>query len=170
VFRASQHCISASSPKSTVQKLKSVDETTFEQYRESLKQEATRLACWIRVYRLLHERREDRLAKLNVGPGFFLTVQDALFSVIVIWIDKLFAEDADRGLRNLLKFVEHHRPLFSAEAFKRRRNLPDGDKSKVFNVALDPITNDAPQFAQVLIPVPLSDAQKKRLIDFLQNL
>jgi hypothetical protein len=43
-------------------------------------------------------------------------------------------------------------------------------KSKVFNVALDPITNDAPQFAQVLIPVPLSDDQKKRLISFLQNL
>ena len=107
--------------------MKSADETTFEQYRESLKQEATRLASWIRVYRLLHERREGRLAELNVAPGFFLTVQDALFSVIVIWIDKLFAEDADRGLHNLLKFVEHHRPLFSAEAFKRRRNLPDGD-------------------------------------------
>jgi hypothetical protein len=43
-------------------------------------------------------------------------------------------------------------------------------KSKVFNVALDPITNEAPQFAQVLIPVPLSDEQKKRLINFLQNL
>jgi hypothetical protein len=43
-------------------------------------------------------------------------------------------------------------------------------KSKVFNVALDPITTDAPQFAQVLIPVPLSDDQKKRLINFLQSL
>jgi hypothetical protein len=43
-------------------------------------------------------------------------------------------------------------------------------KSKVFNVALDPITNEAPQFAQVLIPVPLSDEQKKRLINFLQSL
>jgi hypothetical protein len=43
-------------------------------------------------------------------------------------------------------------------------------KSKVFNVALDPITNDAPQFAQVLIPVPLSDDQKKRLINFLNSL
>ncbi len=43
-------------------------------------------------------------------------------------------------------------------------------KSKVFNVALDPITNAVPQFAQVLIPVPLSDDQKKRLINFLQNL
>jgi hypothetical protein len=43
-------------------------------------------------------------------------------------------------------------------------------KSKVFNVALDPITNDAPQFAQVLIPVPLSDDQKKRLMKCIQNL
>jgi len=43
-------------------------------------------------------------------------------------------------------------------------------KSKVFNVALDPITSDAPQFAQVLIPVPMNDDQKKRLISFLQTL
>ncbi|MDO8431389.1 MAG: hypothetical protein Q7S58_03165 [Candidatus Binatus sp.] len=43
-------------------------------------------------------------------------------------------------------------------------------KSKVFNVALDPITQDAPQFAQVLIPVPISEEQKRRLISFLQNL
>ena len=42
-------------------------------------------------------------------------------------------------------------------------------KSKVFNVALDPITNDAPQFAQVLIPVSLNDDQKKRLISFIEN-
>jgi hypothetical protein len=43
-------------------------------------------------------------------------------------------------------------------------------KSKIFNVALDPITSEAPLFAQVLIPIPLSDDQKKRLINFLQNL
>ena len=43
-------------------------------------------------------------------------------------------------------------------------------KSKVFNVALDPITQDAPQFAQVLIPVPISAEQKKRLINFIENL
>jgi hypothetical protein len=43
-------------------------------------------------------------------------------------------------------------------------------KFKVFTVALDPIANDAPQFAQALIPAPLSDGQKKRLIDFLQSL
>jgi len=41
---------------------------------------------------------------------------------------------------------------------------------KVFNVALDSITSESPQFAQVLIPIPLSADQKKRLIDFLQSL
>ena len=106
---------------------KSADEKLFEQYRESLKQEATRLACFIRVYRLLHERRADRLAELNIAPGFFLTIEDALFSAIMLWLDKLLAEEANRGLYNFLKFVEHHRPLFSTDAFKRRRSLPDGD-------------------------------------------
>jgi HEPN superfamily AbiU2-like protein len=106
---------------------KSADEKTFEQYRESLKGEAMRLACFIRVYRLLQERRGDRLAELNVAPCFFQTVEDALFSAIVLWIDKLLAEGAERGLHNFLKFVENHRPLFSIERFQRRRGLPDGD-------------------------------------------
>ncbi len=41
---------------------------------------------------------------------------------------------------------------------------------KVFNVALDPIASEHPQFAQVLIPVPLRDEQKKRLINFIESL
>jgi hypothetical protein len=85
---------------------KSTDEKAFEQYRESLKQEATRLACFIRVYCLLHERPGDRLDELNIAPSFFQTVTYALFSVIELWIDKLFAEDSQRGLHNFLKFIE----------------------------------------------------------------
>jgi hypothetical protein len=106
---------------------KSTEEKTFEQYRESLKQEAGRLACFIRVYRLLQERRGDRLEELNITPCFFQTVEDALFSAIVLWIDKLFAEGKERGLHNFLRFVENHQPLFSTEEFQRRRGLPDGD-------------------------------------------
>jgi hypothetical protein len=64
--------------------------------------------------------------------------------------------------------------LKAEEEIQEKPETPMGQaktpKSKVFNVALDPITNDAPQFAQVLIPIPLSDDQKKRLISFLQNL
>ena len=48
---------------------KSADEQTFEQYREALKQEATRLACFIRVYRLLQDRRSDRQQELNLNPA-----------------------------------------------------------------------------------------------------
>jgi len=104
---------------------KSAEEKMFEQYRDSLKQEAARLACFIRVYRLLHERRADRLDELNIAPSFFQTVTDALFSAIVLWVDKLFAQDSQRGLYNFLKFVEHHRPILSIEALKHRRGLPD---------------------------------------------
>jgi len=46
------------------EKEKSTDEQTFEQYRQALKQEATRLACFIRVFRLLQERRGDRLEEI----------------------------------------------------------------------------------------------------------
>jgi AbiU2 len=60
-------------------------------------------------------------------PRVFHAVNDALFSAIVLWTDKLFAEDSQRGLYNFLKFVEHHRPIFSRDAFQHRRNLPDGD-------------------------------------------
>jgi len=105
----------------------SADEKMFELYRENLKAEGMRLVCFIRVYRLFQERRGDRLAELNIAPCFFQTVEDALFSAIVLWIDKLFAEGAERSLHNFLKFVENHQPLFSVEAFQRRRGLPDGD-------------------------------------------
>jgi hypothetical protein len=104
---------------------KSTDAKTFEQYREVLKQEGMRLACFIRVFRLLHERRANGLDELNIAPNFFQTVTDALFSAIVLWIDKLFAPDSQRGLYNFLKFVEHHRAIFSIEALKHRRGLPD---------------------------------------------
>jgi hypothetical protein len=105
---------------------KSTDEQAFELYRESLRQEGVRLACFIRVYRLLYERRADRLKEMNIAPGFFQTVADALFSAIVLWIDKLFAEDSQRGLHNLLNWIEQHHRIFSIEALKDRRALPDG--------------------------------------------
>ncbi|MFZ0676267.1 hypothetical protein [Candidatus Binatus sp.] len=73
-----------------------------------------------------------------------------------------------------LELHDEEAQLKSEEEIQEKPEIQTGQaktlKSKVFNVALDPITNDAPQFAQVLIPVPLSDDQKKRLISFLQNL
>jgi hypothetical protein len=124
--------------------MQSADEKAFEQYRDSLKEEVTRLACYIRVYRLIQERRGDRLDELNIAPSFFQTVNDALFSAIVLWTDKLFAEDSQRGLCNFLKFVEHHLPIFSRDAFQHRRNLPDGDwrLERLHNVEFETVQRD----------------------------
>lgn len=96
---------------------KTDDEERFERYREHLKHEATRLACYVRVYRRLHEHRHDRLDEMNIAPAFFTTVTDALFSAVVLWVDKLCDERAERGLYNFLAFVENHRNLFG------RRNI-----------------------------------------------
>jgi hypothetical protein len=81
---------------------------------------------------------------LNIAPAFFQTVMDALFSAIVLSIDKLFAEDSQRGLHNFLKFVEHHRPILSIDAFKRRRALPDGDwrLQRAHNVEYETVQKD----------------------------
>jgi hypothetical protein len=44
---------------------------------------------------------------------------------VVLWIDKLFAEDSQRGVHNFLGWIEQHQRLFSVDALKRRRALPD---------------------------------------------
>jgi hypothetical protein len=105
---------------------KTTDELKFEEYRQQLREEAVRLACYVRVYRRLHERRQDRLAEMNLAPAFFQTVTDALFSAIVLWVDKLCDERSERGLHNFLTFVEHHQDILSIDALKRRRSYPDG--------------------------------------------
>ena len=40
---------------------------------------------------------------------------------------------------------------------------------KTFNVPLDPLSSETPQFAQVLVPVPLRDEQKARLVSFIES-
>lgn len=114
---------------------KTADELKFEEYRQHLREEAVRLACYVRVYRRLHERRHDRLEEMNIAPAFFQTVTDALFSAIVLWVDKLCDERSERGLQNFLTFVEYHQDMFSIDALKRRRGYPDGhwmlDREKI---------------------------------------
>lgn len=98
----------------------------FEDYRCYLWEEVRRLAMYIRVYLRLHERREDRLEELNIAPAFFGIVIDALFSVIILWVDKLFDERGERGFFNFLKFIEYNQEGISISALQRRRAYPDG--------------------------------------------
>ena len=105
---------------------KSEAEQKFEKYREYLLREAERLISYIYVYKRIHERQKDRLEIINISPAFFQTVIDSLFSVIVIWVDKLFCEKSERGLLNFLTFCEHNRKIFEISELKRRRNYTDG--------------------------------------------
>ena len=99
-------------------------ENHFEEYRKVLVQELSRLATYVRLYRRLHERRTDRLNEMNIAPAFFLTTIDALFSAIVLWVDKLFGERSERGLVNLLIFIEQHRDIFHIKELQRRKSYP----------------------------------------------
>ncbi len=77
------------------------------------------------VYRTLQQRTDDRLEEINIAPAFFSTVIDALFSVIVLWTDKMFDEKSKRGLVNFLTFCEHNRRIFKVKELQRRRGYPD---------------------------------------------
>ncbi|CUS35748.1 AbiU2 domain-containing protein [Candidatus Nitrospira nitrificans] len=101
-------------------------EKQFETYRANLNSEATRLACYVALYKRLYERRNDRLREMNLAPAFFLTATDALFSAIILWVDKLFVEKGQRGIFNFLAFVESNLSMLAIEQLKRRKNYPDG--------------------------------------------
>ena len=100
-------------------------EKQFAAYRLHLNSEATRLACYVALYRRLFERRNDRLQEMNLAPAFFSTVTDALFSVIILWADKLFDEKGQRGIFDFLVFVESNLSILAIEQLKRRRDYPD---------------------------------------------
>jgi len=58
-----------------------------------------------------------------------------------------------------------------SESEERRTIEPaSAIRSKVLTVPLDPITSDSPKFAQLLLPLPISDDQKQRLLKFIENL
>jgi hypothetical protein len=100
-------------------------EKHFEEYREWLQLELSKLATYVRLYRRLHERMEDRLNEMNIAPAFFSTIIDALFSAIVLWVEKLYGERSERGLVNLLAFIEEHRHIFDIKELQRRKNYPN---------------------------------------------
>ena len=100
-------------------------ERYYEDYREYLTGEVARLATYTRLFRRLHERKADRLDAMNLAPAFFSTTIDALFSAIVLWVDKLFGSRSERGLLNLLSFIEQHRDIFDIKRLQERKNYPD---------------------------------------------
>ena len=100
-------------------------ERQFEMYRESLRHEVHCFRDSASVFRQISDRTQDHLSEINLAPGFFHVVEDALFTTIVLWADKLFDERGERGLFNFLAFVEHNRNWLSIEELQRRKGYPD---------------------------------------------
>jgi hypothetical protein len=52
----------------------------------------------------------------------------------------------------------------------QRSGVASLTESQTFTVALDPLSSDAPKFGKVILPVPLTADQKKRLKAFIESL
>jgi hypothetical protein len=100
-------------------------EQKFDEYREHLHHEASRLASYIQIYRRLHERMADRLNEINIAPAFFQITIDALLSGIVMWTHKFFDENGERGLFNFLTYIEYNRDALTLSELQRRKEYPN---------------------------------------------
>ena len=101
-------------------------EEHFRNYRKYLRMEICRFCDSASVYRQISERTQDHLPELNLAPAFFRTVEDSLFTTIVLWADKLFDEKGERGLFNFLTFIEYNREWMTTAELQQRRGYPDG--------------------------------------------
>lgn len=101
-------------------------ERKFIDYRKYLSDEIHRFRDAASVYRQINERTNDYLDEINLAPAFFRVVEDALFTTIVLWADKLFDEKGERGLFNFLNFVDYNRQWLTTPELQRRRGYPDG--------------------------------------------
>jgi hypothetical protein len=104
---------------------KNETEAFFEKYREHLKYEIVRFISYFKLYRTLHERREDRINEINISKAFFQIIMDSLYSSIIIWTDKLLSKKSDRSLLHFLSFIENNRKIFDISELKRRRGYAD---------------------------------------------
>ena len=100
-------------------------ELKFEQYRDRLENEVTRLNSYVQLYKHVNKRKQDRLDELNIAPCFFGTVIDSLFTVIILWVNNLVDPEAERGFYNFLSFIENNRGIFAISRLQERNDYPD---------------------------------------------
>ncbi len=100
-------------------------EDHFIRYRAFLREEIHRFRDSVMVYRNIQEQKTNRLELINIAPAFFAIVEGALFTTIVMWADKLFDEQGERGFFNFLSLVEQNRKWLSVAELQQRRSYPD---------------------------------------------
>lgn len=101
-------------------------EQHFSDYRKYLREEIHRFRDCVAIYRQIQERKTDQLEVINQAPAFFGVVEGALFTSIVLWGDKLFDEQGERGLFNFLTFVEYNRKWLTTAELQVRKGYPEG--------------------------------------------
>lgn len=101
-------------------------EQHFFDYRKYLREEIHRFRDCVAVYRQIQERKTDMIEAINQAPAFFGVIEGALFTNIVLWGDKLFDENGERGLFNFLTFIERNRKWLTTAELQRRKNYADG--------------------------------------------
>ncbi len=85
-----------------------------------------RLVCFVRLYQRLNEHRQDRLDQMNIAPNFFQITLEALFSALILWIDKLFGSKSERGFINFLVFIEKNLKILRFPSFRDVELIPMG--------------------------------------------
>lgn len=135
-------------------------EEHFEEYRKWLNNEIGRLFCSFYVYKRIHERFKDRLDEINLAPCFFQTVIDGLFSVIILWIEKLTSKTSERGFYNFLVFIKSNIGLFSVANLRKRRSYPKGHWMVKGRKA--PTISSVNEDIEKLTELPSLDSIKKR--------
>lgn len=98
----------------------------FCKYREHLRQELHRYVDAVDTHKCIDRCKSCFLTAMNVAPGFFRVVEDALLTKIVLWADKLTDPKGERGMHHFIGFVERNRKWLSVDELKLRRNYPDG--------------------------------------------
>ncbi len=101
-------------------------ETKFTEYREFLRVEVYRFRDCVAVYRHLQEGRANQHKALNIAPAFFSVVERALWTSIVLWVDKLFDQKGQRGFFDFLTFIEQDLEWMAISELQRRNEYPDG--------------------------------------------
>ncbi|MGA2914730.1 MAG: hypothetical protein ABSE89_01755 [Sedimentisphaerales bacterium] len=101
-------------------------ENKFEQYREHLHDEVSRLSTYVFLYKHLHQRKQSRLDEMNIAPCFFQSVFESLYSNIILWVNNLLCPKADRGFFDFLIFIENNLQIFTVVCLQKRQNYPNG--------------------------------------------
>lgn len=69
------------------------------------------------LYKYLCERKQDRLDEMNIAPGFFSTVFDALRQSFIIEVFKLYDIKSDTGLVKLLNICRNCYKTFPCKTY-----------------------------------------------------